>query len=138
MNPNVAALLEVLRHHQEQMKVTLETFAKAEVHPHRVAVQSAPKFDQFDSTKEKWEQYLLRLNQHLELYDVTENGKKRAILLSCLDPNIFFLFQNFFGDAKVTDQTYTTLVEKLSGHFKSAIHVQAARYSFYKCKMQTG
>ena len=138
MDPNVAAILELLRHQQEQMKVTLETFAKAEVHPHRIAVQSAPKFDQFDSTKEKWEQYLLRLNQHLELHDVTDNDKKRAFLLSCLNPNIFSLLQNLFGDAKVTDQTYTALVEKLSGHFKSAIHVQAARYSFYNCKMQTG
>ena len=103
MDPNVAAILELLRHQQEQMKVTLETFAKAEVHPHRIAVQSAPKFDQFDSTKEKWEQYLLRLNQHLELHDVTDNGKKRAFLLSCLEPNIFSLLQNLFGDAKVTD-----------------------------------
>ena len=122
MDPNVAAILEVLRHQQEQMKVILETFAKAEVHPHRVAVQSAPKFDQFNS-KKKWEQYLLRLNQHLELHDVTDNGKKRAFLLSCLDPNIFSLLQNLFGDAKMTDQTYIALVEKLSGHFKSEIHV---------------
>ena len=76
MDPNMAPILEVLCHQQEQMKVSLETFAKAEVHPHRVAVQSAPKFDQFDSTKEKWEQYQLQLNQYLELHDVTVNGKK--------------------------------------------------------------
>ena len=38
MDPNVAAILKVLRHQQEQMKVTPETFAKAEIHPHRVAV----------------------------------------------------------------------------------------------------
>ena len=78
------------------------------------------------------------LNQHLELHDVTDNGKKQAFLLSCLDPNIFSLLQNLFEGAKVTDQTYTALVKKLSGHFKSAINVQAARYSFYYCKMQTG
>ena len=98
MDPNVAAILAVLRHQQELMKVTLETFAKAEIYPNRLAVQSAPRFEQFDSTKEKWEQYLLRLNQHLELYDVTDNGKKRAFLLSFLDPNTFSL-QNLFGVA---------------------------------------
>ena len=138
MDPNVAAILEVLRHQIKQMKVALETFVKAEVHPQGVKVQFAPQFDQFDSTKEKWKQYLLQLNQNLELHDVTDNGKKRAFLLSCLDPNIFSLLQNLSGDAKVTDQTYTAFVEKLSGHFKFAIYVQAATYSFYKCKMQTG
>ena len=39
----------------------------------------------------------------------------------------------------MTDQTYTALVEKLFGHFKSMFkHVQAAGYSFHNCKMQTG
>ena len=92
----MATILEVLRHQQEQIKVNLETFAKVEIHPHRFAVQFAPKFDQFDSIKEKREQYLFRLNQHLELHDVTDNSKKRVFLLPCLDPNIFSLLQNLF------------------------------------------
>ena len=91
MDSNVAAIPKVLRHQQEQIKVNLETFAKAEIHLHRFAVQFVPKFDQFDSIKEKREQYLFRLNQHLELHDVTDNSKKRVFLLSRLDPNIFSL-----------------------------------------------
>ena len=40
MDPNVVAIPKVLRHQQEQAKVTLETFAKAEIHFHRVAVRT--------------------------------------------------------------------------------------------------
>ena len=138
MDPNLAAIVNVLQQQQEQMKATLEAFAKTEARPIPATVTSVPKFEQFDCSNETWDQYLLRLNQHLELYGVTEMDKKRAFLLSCLGPKTFSLLQNLFGEATIIEQPYATLTDKFSTHFKSTTHVQAARYSFYNCKMQPG
>jgi len=95
-------------------------------------------FDSFDKAKERWEQYLERLNQHLELHNVTDQAKKRAFLLSCLDPETYNLLKNLFGEVNVSDQTFDNVVQKLSTHFTSSVHVQAARYSFYNCTMMPG
>ena len=41
--------------------------------------KTAAKFDQFDQTKEKWEQYFERFKQHLAIYSVAD-GDKKSIL----------------------------------------------------------
>ena len=79
----------------------------------------------------------MRFKQHLDLHNVTDPGKKRAFLF-CLDPDTFSLLRNLFGSTDVTGQPFDDLIDKLSAHFKSSTHVQAARYSFYKCTMQPG
>jgi len=122
---------------------TLSNLAKAEPPHQPEAVSLPPKFEGFDKAKEKWEQYLLRFTQHLQLHNVTDGAKKRAFLLSCLDTEAVTLLQNLFGDDNfgddnVTEQTFDALTAKLSTHFKSSTHVQAARYSFYNCAMRPG
>jgi len=62
------------------------------------------------------------------------SGEKKA-LLSYLNPEIFLL-QNLYGSRSESDQPVDELVKKLSSHFKSSIHIQAARYSFYNCAMK--
>ena len=87
---------------------------------------------------------VLRLNQHLELHDVTDNGRKRAFLLSCLDPNIFSLFQNLFGYAKVTDQAIQLLLKsfQVTLNLQSTFKLLDIRLTTVKCRLvkhiQTG
>ena len=135
MDPTIAAILESMKEQQKQFIETLMNVRKEE--PAAQLASSPPKFESFDKTNESWNQYLLRLVQHLELHNVTNPEKRRAFLLSCLDPDTFSLLQNLFGAEKVTEKSFEELTSKLSAHFEDTIHVQAARYSFYQCKMES-
>lgn len=130
------ALIESMKEQQKQFMDVISSLAKTE--PAVQPLSSPPKFESFDKTKEKWEQYLLRFKQHLQLHNVIDGEKKRAFLLSCLDPETFGLLQNLFEANIVSEQTFDALTEKLSAHYKSSTHVQAARYSFYNCSMKPG
>ena len=98
----------------------------------------APKFDTFDVETEKWEQYFQRFEHHLDIYNISSDEKRRACLLSWAGASTYNLLQNLFGGEKLADKTYKELTEKLHAHFKDVVHVQAARYAFYNCKMQPG
>ena len=135
MNPNVQALLETMKQQQLQFMEKLSNLTKTEPAVAQ-SVNAPPKFESFDKATEKWDQYLMRFKQHLDLHNATDPGKKRAFLLSCLDPDTFSLLRNLFGFTDVTGQPFDDLIDKLSAHLKSSTHVQAARYSFYKCTMQ--
>ena len=141
MDPNITALLEAMKAErtamQEQQKQFMQTLSRiAEPTPVVQNAAAPPKFEHFDKSKERWEQYFQRLQQHLVLHGITNDDKKRAFLLSCLDPELYELLQNLSGSIAVTNQSFDNLVAKLSAHFKASVHLQAARYSFYKCKMQ--
>ena len=99
MDPNITAMIETIKEQQKQFMEALSTITKAET-----VVQSAsspPKFESFDKSKEKWEQYLQRLQQHFVLHDIGSQERKRAFLLSCLAPDTYGLLQNLFGEDKV-------------------------------------
>ena len=136
MDRNVAALLDTMKQLQQQFVEALNKLTQPE--PVAQTVTSRPKFENFDKSREKWDQYILRFKEHLKLHNVTEQEKKRAFLLSCLGPKIFDLLQNLMGSSNVSDQSFDTFIEKLSAHFKVSTRIQAARYSFYNCMMKPG
>ena len=114
---------------------TMKTLFNPETRP--TPSSSAPRFDTFDKSKENWAQYVERPNQHFVLHNVTNLNKKRALLLFSLDPEMYKLLQNLFGELNVSEQAFADLVYKLTNHFKQVTHVQASRYSFYNCQMET-
>lgn len=87
-----------------------------------------PKFDQYDKIKEKWENYLQRFNQHLTIYDILTEEKKRACLLSWVGPETYSLLRSLVGSTDINTQTFEALSEKLTEHFKSSASVQQPRY----------
>ena len=132
MDPNLSGLIEAMKVQQEQFMAAITNLNRTE------RVVSPPAFEHFDKAKEKWEQYLKRLNQHLELHNVVEQDKKRAFLLSCIDSSTFTLLESLFGSSDLSNKSFNELTAKLTVHFQSSVHVQAARYSFYNCKMAPG
>lgn len=134
MDPNITAILEYMKDQQREFMETLLNVRKEE--PAAQASNSPQKFESFNKTSESWNQYLQRLLQHLELHNVKTSERKRAFLLSCLDPDMFGLLQNLCGSNKVTEKSFEDLISKLSAHFQDTIHVQAARYTFYRCRME--
>ena len=121
--------------HGRQLKCLLSLFLSRD-YCRSTPGSSTPRLDTFDKSKENWAQYIERLDQHFVLHNVTDLDKKRAFLLSSLDPETYKRLQNLFGELNVSEQTFADLVEKLSNYFKRAIHVQASRYSFYNCQME--
>ena len=89
MDPNVTAVIEAMQQQQEQFMTTLKTLLSPEMRP--APGSSTPRFDNFDKAKENWSQYFERLTQHFVLHGVTDLDKKRAFLLSSLDPETYKL-----------------------------------------------
>ena len=132
MDPNMQAVIDAMQQQQkhfmqqqqEHFMTTLKTLFNPEM---RSTVRSSmPRSDTFDKSKENWAQYIERLNQNFVLHNVTDLDKKRVFLLSSLDLEMYKLLQNLFEELNISEQTFTDLVEKLSNHFKQAIHVQAS------------
>lgn len=87
----------------------------------------APKFEPFDKRRENWENYLQRFNQHLTIYDITLEEKKRACLLSWVGPETYALLRNLFDSTDLQTQTFDVLSGKLTEHFKVSAEAQTAR-----------
>ena len=134
----MASLHETMEQQKAQHKEEMAQLAQRLNPGASTSEATAPKFDSFIKSKEKWGQYLQRFNHHLAIYGISNMEKKRACLLSWVGPETYSLLRNLFGAADVSAQTFDALTEKLSTHFKDSIHVQAARYEFYNCKMQPG
>jgi len=66
------------------------------------------------------------------------SDEKRRACLSWVGPETYVLLQNLCGDVDISRKSLQELTEKLSVHFTEVVHVQAARYAFYNCKMQPG
>ena len=124
------AFLKAMKDQQEYFMNLLSNMQK-----NVVSESAIPKFDVFDKDKENWDQYQRRFLHHLDVYGLTTNDKKRACLLSWVGPETYTLLVNLFGEANVAEQSFNDLCNRLSLHFKDKVHVQAARYAFYNCKM---
>ena len=59
-----------------------------------------------DTMKQQQQQFVEALN------------KLTQPVLSCLGPEIFDLLQNLIDSSNMSDQSFDTLIEKLSAHFK--------------------
>ena len=58
------------------------------------------KVDEFDGSKEEWTQYVEHVNHFFEANDITDDGKKRAILLSVIGSSKYALLRNLVSPAK--------------------------------------
>ena len=116
MDPNIAALLETMKEQQQQFMQTLAGLTKAESITQ--VVSSPSKFKSFDKSKEKWEQYYQRLQQHFALHNVSSPEKKKAFLF-CLDPETYSLLQNLFRSSNIIEQSFDDLMLSFNTTFNT-------------------
>jgi len=125
----------------EGMTAVLKSLAEKQTEAQQNSTPPAthvPKFEHFDRNVEPWEQYMQRFNQHLLVYRVADEQKK-ACLLSWVGAETYQLILNLCGGAEaIEQQSFNNISMLLADHFKAGIHIQAARYKFYNCKMQSG
>lgn len=95
-----------------------------------------PPFPEFNKDKEAWKDYTLRLNQHFQAYKVTDEQQKRAFLLTWVGQEIFQLLTKLCQDKCPTEYNFSELMKMLDQYFEERVHVLAARFNFFQCRMK--
>lgn len=129
-----AELQAILLQQQQQFEILLKSLTK----PIDPKPQSLPKFEQYVKSKEKFDQYLERLNQHFVLHNATQDDSKKACFLASVGPETYQLLKNIYCGEELTTKSFKDLYEKLSSHFKETINKHAARYQFSQSTLKPG
>ena len=97
----------------------------------------APEFDQ---TVESFQCFVRRLEQYFIACDVPEAEavKRRAILLSVLQPQCYGLLEDLVSPKKPSECKYSELVKVLSDHFAPEESVIVERFRFHSCCREDG
>ncbi|XP_036322190.1 uncharacterized protein K02A2.6-like [Rhagoletis pomonella] len=137
-------LVDVLSTNRAWMIAQLEeqktNLAKMQENPREPTITSTnisvPAFPPYVHTKQSFDSYIAQLTQHFEAYSVTKQEQKRAFLLSWVGADCFELLSKLFGTEDIQTQTYESIKEKLSTHYKENVHILASRYEFLSSKMK--
>lgn len=76
----------------------------------------------------------MQLEQFFIVHGVTNENKKRAVLLSNVGEYILDILNKLFSN--MVSRTYTDLTKGLTEYFSSKTHVLASRYEFHKTAMK--
>ncbi len=88
------------------------------------------RVEEFDSTKEEWQQYEERLGHFFLANGIETAEKKRAVLLTVIGPATYKLLSNLIAPKKPGDESYAVLVKKLEDHFNPAPSEIVQRFKF--------
>ena len=76
------------------------------------------KLEEFDTTAgEDWIQYVERMEYYFQANGITEEGTKRAVLISAMGGKAYKLMRNLISPAKPKDKSFEQLVEIMKKHF---------------------
>lgn len=82
-----------------------------------MAVQTFGQVYEFDLEKEHWIQYVEQLEQFFEANGITDTGKKRAILLTCIGLSTYRLLRSLVTPDKPNSKTFKDLVAVLKDNY---------------------
>ena len=78
---------------------------------------SIPKIPQFDPNELQFEKYLSLFQASLDVYDITDDGKKKNLLIISLGSKVFDTLSNLTAPDLPTDKTYYQLIGLLKAHY---------------------
>ena len=93
---------------------------------------------EFVESQEDWSQYADRLAQFFIANDVTDAGKKRAILLSVVGPRTYKLLSSLLAPAPPGEKDFGELVKVLKEHYSPLPSEIVQRYRFNSRVRQPG
>ena len=85
---------------------------------------------EFDDSKEEWIQYVERLDHFYEANGITENDKKRAILLTTIGPVTYKTLRNVVMPRKPGEMSYQDLVAAMKTHYRPTPSEIVQRFRF--------
>ena len=84
----------------------------------------------FDPEQEDWVEYTDRLSYYFTANGISDNAKKRAILLSCCGPATFRLMKSLVFPDQLSDFSFAQLVEKVKVHREPKASIIVRRFQF--------
>ena len=66
---------------------------------------------------EDWTQYQERLENYFDANDITEEGKKKSILLSVVGAQAYQLIRNLVALTKPKEKSFEELCEAMNSHY---------------------
>ena len=94
------------------------------------------KVEVFDAAEDNWEEYIERLVQFFVANEITDDVKKRAILLSNVGGRTYGIVRSLLSPKKPNEVSYDHIVETLRDHFHPRPSVTVARFRFFTCSQQ--
>jgi hypothetical protein len=83
---------------------------------------------------QKWDRWILRLENYLAAMDIDDDARKRSLLLHFVGPKTFDDFQTIAD----TGTDYKTAKEKLTTHFKPQVNTEYEIAKFRRMRQQAG
>ena len=137
MSISASDLKDILKHQQDQFESLLKSLSVSPASS-LPAQARLPKFENYDKSKEKIQQYLERIEQHFLLHNVKDKDVQRACLLSSVGSETYQLIKNVYAGEDLTSKTYEEITKKLMSHFEESTNKYAARYVFSQAEMKPG
>ena len=88
------------------------------------------KVNEFDEINDEWDDYVERLQQFYVANEITDEGKKKAILLSGCGAKTYKLFKGLCAPQKPSDVSFTNLVKTMKEHQNPSPNPIAERFKF--------
>ena len=89
------------------------------------------RVEEFDGSKEEWQQYVERLGHFFIANGIDSAEKKRAVFLSVIGPSTYKVLHNLVSPVKPGEKTFDELVEALSKHYNPAPSEIVQRCKFH-------
>lgn len=93
---------------------------------------------EFNSALEDWASYAERMDSYLAANEITDAGKRRAVLLSTCGPSTYRLIRSLVAPNKPTDKSYADLLKIVGLHFNPKPSVAVQRFKFNSRSKQPG
>ena len=88
------------------------------------------RLTEFDRGVEEWVTYIERLEQYFAANEITDNGKKRAILLSACGAATYRLIRTLVSPSKPGEKSFTEIVKLVSDHHNPKPSAIMQRFKF--------
>ncbi|XP_077506996.1 uncharacterized protein LOC144116162 [Amblyomma americanum] len=93
---------------------------------------------QFDSNAETWTNYSERLESYFDANEITDDARKRAILITCLNPEVYGRLRSLLAPKKPRDEPYEAIIALLKQHLNPAPSEIYKTYRFQTRVQKTG
>ena len=90
------------------------------------------------SSDTDWSEYIERLDCYFTANDITDNEKKKAILLTVCGSKIYSLVKSLLAPAKPTEKPYKDICDLVKSHLNPAPLIIAERYKFHLARQTEG
>ena len=86
---------------------------------------------EFKEGREEWAQYVERLGHFLVANGITENKRKRAVLLFVIGPKAYMLLGSLVASERPGDKSHVDLVKVMMDHYNPKPSEIVQRFKFH-------